>query len=425
MTEPDLLTIPSQPMDVTTGGAADGKARTGMALCLSGGGYRAALFHLGVLRCLHDMGILQTVDTISSVSGGSILSAYLAKRLFELNITSGISFADWEAHMSSGFRAFVRNDIRTTPFLTHLLWNWLMPKWRARHLQRNYAKYLLKITENGSPRQMTLADVASRPEFIFCSTDVSFGINWEFKRDKVGDYHVGYSKKPEWPLALAVAASSSFPPVFGPMRIGLNPADFKGGAYRGKDRDDCVRRLKLSDGGVYDNFGLEPVDNLAATILVSDGGSPFGYQGAANPLQRVMRYLSVMMNQVASLRTRMFFTGVTKKWHTGVLIRIGRERTTKAAAAATQFDGYVDKEVRSMIAGIRTDLDRFTDAEARILENHGYFETFRRINANLPGLISNPGFNGITPHPDWVDESKVRKALEQSSKRLVLSRLLG
>ena len=56
-------------------------AKKGVALCLSGGGYRAALFHLGVLRCLHEMEILQTVRTVSSVSGGSIISAYVAKRM--------------------------------------------------------------------------------------------------------------------------------------------------------------------------------------------------------------------------------------------------------------------------------------------------------------------------------------------------------
>lgn len=55
--------------------------RAGMALCLSGGGYRSALFHLGALRRLNELGVLSQVDTISSVSGGSILSAFLAHRL--------------------------------------------------------------------------------------------------------------------------------------------------------------------------------------------------------------------------------------------------------------------------------------------------------------------------------------------------------
>ena len=49
-----------------------------LALCLSGGGYRAALFHLGAVRRLNELGVLSKIETISSVSGGSILAAHLA-----------------------------------------------------------------------------------------------------------------------------------------------------------------------------------------------------------------------------------------------------------------------------------------------------------------------------------------------------------
>ena len=47
-----------------------------IGLALSGGGYRAAAFHLGTLKSLHRLGILPNVDVISSVSGGSIIAAY-------------------------------------------------------------------------------------------------------------------------------------------------------------------------------------------------------------------------------------------------------------------------------------------------------------------------------------------------------------
>lgn len=401
-----------------------GTRKAGIGLCLSGGGYRAALFHLGVLRCLSDMGILQRVERISSVSGGSIISAYLARRLFEEKITSGAQFTDFESQVAAGFRAFVRNDIRTIPFFAHILWNWLMPKWRARHLQRNYSRLLLTVTDNAKERELRLGDLPSTPEFVFCASDISFGINWEFRRDRVGDFRVGYADKPEWPLALAVAASSCFPPIFGPMRLDLDPKEFKRGAYRKPDREGLVQRLKLSDGGVYDNFGLEPVDRGFETILISNGGSPFGYLGTANPIQRLMRYTAVMMNQVVSLRVRMFFTGITKGWHKGAYIDIGHERKTKPAAG-NSFDGYVDAKVREKIAGIRTDLDRFTEAEACILENHGYYETFRRIKEKIPEMMSDQTFEGITPHPEWTDGARVMTALAKSDKRLVISRLLG
>lgn len=52
--------------------------RDGIGLCLSGGGYRAALFHLGALKRLNEFGILAKLRTISSVSGGSISSGLSA-----------------------------------------------------------------------------------------------------------------------------------------------------------------------------------------------------------------------------------------------------------------------------------------------------------------------------------------------------------
>lgn len=61
---------------------ADGAERVeeGMALCLSGGGYRAMLFHSSVLLRLNDLAILSKLQRISSVSGGSITSGVLATR---------------------------------------------------------------------------------------------------------------------------------------------------------------------------------------------------------------------------------------------------------------------------------------------------------------------------------------------------------
>ena len=51
--------------------------RSGIGLCLSGGGYRAMLFHLGALWRLDELDYLGRVDRISSVSGGSIIAAIL------------------------------------------------------------------------------------------------------------------------------------------------------------------------------------------------------------------------------------------------------------------------------------------------------------------------------------------------------------
>jgi len=52
--------------------------RKGMGVCFSGGGYRASLFHAGAVRRLNEVGLLTSADTITSVSGGSIMTAQLA-----------------------------------------------------------------------------------------------------------------------------------------------------------------------------------------------------------------------------------------------------------------------------------------------------------------------------------------------------------
>jgi len=390
----------------------DAVAPEKVALCLSGGGYRAALFHLGALRCLHEMGILQSVTTISSVSGGSIISAYLAKRMVDEKMNGHIHFVNWERDVAQGFRDFTKIDVRTWPMLIHLPWNWLMPKWRARHLQRNYDSALFRISENNKERSLQLSDLPTQPEFVFCATDLTFGTNWEFTRNLVGSYKAGTAYKGEWPVALAVTASSSFPPVFGPLQLKLDPKEFKT-SYERRD-PELLKRVKLNDGGVYDNLGLEPAKHHNV-VLISDGGSPFGYMGIAGPIKRIARNLPVIMNQVGSLRKRMYFTGITKEWHKGVYVDIGHERTSKPTPGA--FDGYIDADVRAMIADIRTDLDHFSDEESKILENHGYFEMYRRIIGKAPEFIANKDFAPKTPHPDLVCCGPVRKALRWSHKR--------
>src|SRR5215217_1973444 len=73
---PDLADRASSPVRTIPGDPTE--PQQGLALCLSGGGYRAMLFHLGVLWRLNEAGILLRLDRVSSVSGGSIIAGVLA-----------------------------------------------------------------------------------------------------------------------------------------------------------------------------------------------------------------------------------------------------------------------------------------------------------------------------------------------------------
>ena len=150
--------------------------RSGIALCLSGGGYRAALFHLGACKRLNELGVLSQIDTIASVSGGSILAAHLASHVIWPNPGEVIPAAAWEQRVAEPFRRFARQDIRTGPILER----WLNP---AKILRpQTTVEALARIYETKLTR-LKLSQLLLRPRFIFCATEMAFGVNWVFERD--------------------------------------------------------------------------------------------------------------------------------------------------------------------------------------------------------------------------------------------------
>src|SRR5690349_7509890 len=114
----------NRPSNIGCGPAQDAhpRPRQGIALCLSGGGYRAAIFHAGALLRLNELGVLTKVDTVCCVSGGSIIGgffAFLLQNGLERNENRYISFEE----RLQPFFTFVRRDIRTLSTLARLkLW---------------------------------------------------------------------------------------------------------------------------------------------------------------------------------------------------------------------------------------------------------------------------------------------------------------
>jgi NTE family protein len=382
-----------------------------VALCLSGGGYRATLFHLGAVRRLHEVGLLERVDAVSSVSGGSIFAGVLADLAIERGLEGGLALGDYEP-FAERVRAVTTHDLRTGPFLRHVAWNWLEPRPRVNAFERLLAEHV-------SGRR--LEELPHAPRFVFCATDVTHGASWEFARDRVGSYRAGQLRGgTAWPLARAVAASACFPPVFGPLPVGT-AAVFRGGRIRRRvgGAGEPAPRVVLSDGGVYDNLGLEPVWKTHDTLFVSDGGATFDYQASSNPVRRLLRYTSVATSQVRALRFRMLYQR----------LRAGEVQGATWSLRVPADDGalgYSDALREGAIEQIRTDLDRFTAAEQQILENHGYCVAAARLaDARLSGLTLPPAPPPRPPHPDLMDEQVAAAALKDSSRRLVPARLLG
>ena len=391
--------MPSDPLDDAQGG--ESPERTGLGLCLSGGGYRAALFHLGALRRLNELGILSRVDTIASVSGGSIASAFVADKLGGLALADGV-YGGWDEAVARPFRRFARRNIRTAAILQIALpWNWLRPGSQTRKLQSFYRRHVTG---------QSLRQLPEKPRFVFCATDMLFGVNWVFARDRVGDYQVGYFKQvPDWPVARAVAASSCFPPPFQPMHLSLIPADLTAGKATAKGRyADIIARLKLTDGGVYDNMGLEPVWKSHADLLISDGGGTFKFEPDDHVLDRLNKYASIATNQVSALRRRWLFDRERNK-----TIRFARWHVGSAVAnydpAATGYSSALAKEV---IRHIRTDMDCFSHAEIAVLENQGYLVADAALRKHAGHLLDPcpPGARSRCPiPPGWTRTRRPRR----------------
>lgn len=286
-----LVSAPAAAAQVAAGGP-----QPGIALCLSGGGYRAMLFHVGALWRLLDAGVLADVDRVSSVSGGSITAATLALAWDELRLG--------EADAEERFRTLVAEPLRAlagkTIDVPAVLWGALVPGRSASgEVARRYAKWLFR----GGP---TLQALPRQPRFVINTTNLQSTALWRFSRPYARDYLVGEIENPRIAVAAAVAASSAFPPFLSPARPDLGREVFAVHA------DDCLtgaayrRRPTLSDGGVYDNLGLETAWKRYRTVLVSDGGGKTRPEAkvARDWVRQSYRVMMVIDNQVRSLRKR-------------------------------------------------------------------------------------------------------------------------
>jgi len=394
--------------------------RNGTALCLSGGGYRASLFDLGAMRRLNELGILSQVDTFSSVSGGSIASAVVAAHVSDrLGGTwpePGELVPGFDEGIADPLRNLAGQNIRTAAALTRL--NPLNIR------NANAASDVLAESYADAITKRSIASLPERPRFVFCATDLRFRTQWVIDGGlkRHGSDLVGYQSPipEEWTVARAVAASSCFPGVFPPMRIEADPADFKGGSYRGLDRDELCRKLDITDGGVYDNLGLEPVWQDHAVVLVSDGSPSFGPTPDLGPVWPGIRPIVTLLEQATVVRKRWLNANFLEEMLDGVYWGI--------ASLPSHFDpppdaeAYPDDLVEQVISQVRIELDAFSEPEMAVLENHGYLMCDLAVRKHEPGLIRRPDAKMHAPHQKWMNAGEAARALAQSHRHKLLGR---
>ncbi len=409
-----------------------------VGLALSGGGFRASLFHIGVLARLAEMDVLRSVEVLSTVSGGSIVGAHYyleVRHLLQTKSDREIGREDYieiVRRLQKDFLAAVQENLRTRA-LNNLFRNILMVLGRYSRSHRMgelYERFIYSKVKDGHwsalPRRMRdllirpatgrqgtdgkpIADEGFNPKFsnwrrrarvpvlLLNATSLNSGHSWHFTARWMGEppglvggdvdvnaryRRLWYSQAPtedlqDYPLGYAVASSACVPGLFEPLALkGLYPG----------------RVVQLVDGGVHDNQGVEGLLNEGCTrILCSDASGQMEDQPkpADSTIGVPLRSNSVLMDRVRESEYQdlsgrvangalegLFFIHLKKGLPTKPVDWVDCDDPSVADPHPFSTTPYgVDRELQSQLAAIRTDLDSFSEVESYGLMLSGYLMT--------------------------------------------------
>jgi NTE family protein len=346
----------------TAAGVAPPHLEQGPALCLSGGGYRAMMFHVGSLWRLNEAGLLPTLKCVSSVSGGSITAGVLGSNWGALDFNAGVARA-FDGALVAPIRTLARHTIDTNSVLGGLL-----NPFGSIHenIAAAYRKYLY-----GHKTLQHLPDPPG-PVFVLNATNVQTAALWRFTKAFMGDYRTGLVTKPNLELAVAVGASSAFPPFLSPVPVDLGGQEFQKDPIADLQMPPFTTKVVLSDGGVYDNLGLEPVFKHYDTVLVSDGGQKIAPEGepAADWARHSYRVLDLVDNQVRSLRKRLLIAAYQDNSRKGAYWGIRTDIESYELPDAMRKECPHDRTLE--LAAVPTRLQAMPEETQERLINWGY-----------------------------------------------------
>ncbi|WP_461791640.1 patatin-like phospholipase family protein [Pedobacter sp.] len=295
-----------------------------IAISLSGGGYRAASFHLGglaYLQYLHYQGkpLLENVEMISTVSGGTITGV-----VYALMKQNGSSFETCYHFLMDKLETI---DLVATGIEKLNPDNHLKNKYKAKNLINAFAEQYDEHFTLGA----TLADFSTMKSnlktVVFNATEFTNAINFRFRNPdrylRTGNdaFRVATAVAKEIKLSDIIASSSCFPGGFEPL---LWPDDYIHDdspllkALKDKNDQKNIHVTGIMDGGIYDNQGVESIlmykngmeRPYFDLIIVSDVASPD--MNAYRPLEerpKKNNWKSLTLNQMAD-RTRNFLRKV-------------------------------------------------------------------------------------------------------------------
>ncbi len=347
-------------MAATTQDGVAPQPTTGVGLCLSGGGFRAMLFHTGAIVRLNQLGLLSTVTCVSSVSGGSIIAGVLGSRWTAL---------EWRGGVATNLDGLVVQPIvdfaGCTVDVPSILRGLVTPRRGASDfVARHYDRHLF----HGATLQALPAD-GEGPQFVIDSTNVQTGKLFRFTRDRLSDYTLGEWCDPTNLLAEAVAASSSFPPLLSPHR--LKPTgEYRQGSYPPRHGADFREQIVLTDGGVYDNLGLQAAWPRCRRVFVSDGGAAFraDVRPAGDWARHMLRVTAVIDSQVRALRKIELIESYDDGDRTGTYWGIASDEASYGLPDALPFT----PTTKSLPAHVPTRLASLRPSERADLVRWGY-----------------------------------------------------
>ncbi len=368
-----------------------------LGLALSGGGTRAAVFHLGLLRRLAVEGLLENVEQLSTVSGGSLGIAAVM----------GATGMRWPSSVE--FEQSVYPALRSLMTMADLF-GWSALGWSGllrfgSRLIGHRASVLADLLERQWKVTGWLRDLPDKPNWWINATCLETGKNWRFSKREMGDWQFGRHYAPPFRLADAAAASAAVPYVIGALHLNL-PAD---GWY---ETDPATRKpirrtntrssVKLWDGGAYENLGLEslykPQQGLIDCdfLICSDASGPLPANASADPSAILRGHLSaprlfdIASDQIRALRSRMLMASIASGQVQGAIIRMGnsvRGIDIKAGRLrdAAHYAQFQKDEEAALAFRYPTDLKALSEICFDRIARHG----FEVADATLRAYTSN------------------------------------
>lgn len=442
--------------------AASANTSQEFGLALSGGGFRATLFHLGVIRFLSQSRLLERVRHVTAVSGGSILAAWLLLHwddFLDCRDVPDLTRTVRKKHPPVGFQLRSRFDAAAGDLIALTTWDLRGHIQRrmfldycrgtiARVLRRNsrgvfehttsgrMERYLNARLFDGSPLIMLgKSSSAKRPPVLRLLTTglndfslCAFGSDGLFHLDvgRGDTLDVGST-----PVAFAVTASAAFPTFFTPVPFDSTTIP---SLTLSRAKDEVSR--SLGDGGIFDNMGLRALRhfaNGAQCMIASDASAAARWQesiGSFRTLRNTIRSSDILMKRVHDLECES--SAVASKTSPLVVIDIDRQRSVgnnpALSSAPPAGPGEFTAEVRDQLRFIRTDFDAFSSLEARALIQHGFCVARDALATTHCGAV-----DPATSYPVWdplvtplpTDHASVPRAIKSGANRSMRLLSLG